>query len=528
MNYNSELEGNNAGLRQILNAVNNLPSANSGTGQTTIPEGVIAEASSVVDKALSRVGNRILRFIASSDQHQKNDHEQITAGNRELGQAHGEILRQIGVDFVANLGDITWASEENDDRESTLEQARAFNRMMVDHIRGTEQLWMEGNHETSMLTPNDIYALMYSRNGGVVTDPLHPLDGYCYKDFDDKKVRVICINTEQGAADVIVGVAGYQMKWLAETALNMEGKSDWCVLTMAHHPIGYNAATLFVDTVGIIEAFIKGSDFTFTTRDGYSIAINYSDRNCQYVGHFHGHTHSYSLVRMQKRVATDTYEDVDAWEIGIPNACYTRNNQNLNSEYERIARYATPTTYDKEDVDGKRTSFTVVTICLDQNMIYADNYGVGIDREVSYKFAAKEPTNLLDDAGWVENTYLSSGNAGTRNGVECTGFIPFDGTGKYVIYLSGITATTATSNFRFAFYNENKEYITQINNTQIESNNYAPISYETGANGNIIKLDCDAFVAAYTSAGYLIAPSYFRLCSDNIDENSVITVNEPI
>lgn len=30
MNYNSELEGNNAGLRQILNAVNNLPSANGG------------------------------------------------------------------------------------------------------------------------------------------------------------------------------------------------------------------------------------------------------------------------------------------------------------------------------------------------------------------------------------------------------------------------------------------------------------------------------------------------------------------
>ena len=34
--------------------------------------------------------------------------------------------------------------------------------------------------------------------------------------------------------------------------------------------------------------------------------------------------------------------------------------------------------------EGKRTTFNLVTVSLDEKKIYADNYGVGIDRVISY------------------------------------------------------------------------------------------------------------------------------------------------
>jgi hypothetical protein len=101
------------------------------------------------------------------------------------------------------------------------------------------------------------------------------------------------------------------------------------------------------------------------------------------VAHFHGHAHAFSVVKLQKWVASETYEEINAYEICIPNACYERNNQNKgNGRY--MQRYSTETTYHKSDEDGKRTSFNLVTVCLDEKKIYADNYGAGIDREISY------------------------------------------------------------------------------------------------------------------------------------------------
>jgi hypothetical protein len=75
--------------------------------------------------------------------------------------------------------------------------------------------------------------------------------------------------------------------------------------------------------------------------------------------------------------------ELPAWEICIPNACYERNNQYLNNG-TYTERYSTPTTYAKSDEDGKRTSFNLVTVCLDKRRIYADNFGAGIDRVIDY------------------------------------------------------------------------------------------------------------------------------------------------
>lgn len=347
-----------------------------------VPESVITEASNLVDKAMSREDTRVLRFLISSDAHHKTDHELITKGTKELTQAHGEILKLIGVDFVASLGDITWGSSTSDNA-TVLEEAKAFNKMMLSNIHGQKQIWTEGNHETDKLTESQIQALIYSHNKDLVQNSEQWIDGYGYMDFENQKVRVICLNTDQATGNDSSGVSDIQLKWLAETALNMDGKSDWSIITMGHHPLSFNNVTLMKNCAYVIEAFILGSNLSFTTNGGTEINVDYSNKNCQYVGHFHGHAHAYSVVKMQKYVSSGVYEEFDAWEICVPNACYERNNQYLNNG-EYTARYATETTYSKEDVDGKRTSFNLITVCLDSKKIYADNYGVGIDREISY------------------------------------------------------------------------------------------------------------------------------------------------
>ena len=350
-----------------------------------VPDGVQTAASALVDKALSRGDSRILRFLVSTDAHQDNTNALITKGNRELGQAHGEILKLMGVDFVANLGDITWGATGSSN-ESVLEEAKTFNGFMLEHLRGQTQIWTEGNHETALLTESQIHGLMYSHNKELVQNPDQWIDGYGYMDFPNQKVRVICLNTDQATGNDTSGVSDNQLTWFAETALDMSGKSDWSVITMSHHPLDFNNITMYKNCVWVLEAFLEGTALDFTTNTGTKIDVDYGDKSCQYVGHFHGHAHAFSVVKMQKWVGTNAYEEVDAWEICIPNACYTRNNQYAQDAYagQYVQRYVTDTTYNKSDEDGKRTSFNLLTVCLDERKIYADNYGAGIDREISY------------------------------------------------------------------------------------------------------------------------------------------------
>ena len=351
--------------------------------RSTVPQAVITGASDLVDKALSREDTRTLRFLISSDAHQKNDHELITKGTKELAQAHGEVLKLIGVDFVANLGDTTWGSSTSDNT-TVLEEGKVYNRFMLDTIRGETQMWTEGNHETDKLTASQIHGLIYANNKGLVQDADHWIEGYGYMDFPNQKVRVICLNTNQGTASGNVsGMSNEQLKWLAETALDMSGKPDWGIITMGHHPLSHNTVSLMRYAAETIKAFINGDNFSFTTNDNFTFGIDYTNKNCQYIGHFHGHAHAFSVVKMQRYVSSGVYEELDAWEICIPNACYTRNNQYLNNgQYSE--RYSTETTYNKDDIDGKRTSFNLVTVCLNEKKIYADNYGAGIDRVISY------------------------------------------------------------------------------------------------------------------------------------------------
>ena len=482
---------------------------------TGVPEAVIEGASQLVDKALSHDSSRVLRFLVSSDVHQKNDHELITKGTKELGQAMAEVRKMIALDFAADLGDVAWGGKE-DGPDKILRQIQTYKRLV-----GANQIYCTGNHDVMSqagepVSDNALGALLPAPDGR----------NY-YLDFEKQKVRVIVLDTEKEGA-----LPFEALRWLATEALNMEGKDGWGVMTMSHKPLdcyaGEKAPT-------ILRAFIRHAIYMTDSIDGKNIYANFSNHNCDYIGHFHGHTHSFSVVKM----CWTGSQQMDAWQMGIPNACFTRSNESLGSGDER---YATPETYHKEDIDGKRTSFNLVTVDLNCKAVYLDNYGAGIDRVVSYDFsdytnqlplATDEQGNIYEGKGYKENSYLSGETVLATDGVVTTGFIPIPETvdrqaGQVVLHLAN-TAFKKNDLARMALYDAEKTHL------HLASSNTFVDDFTDGGtdkvatwdeDGNLVKLDVSEVCYYFKNRG--TSPAFIRLCGGGIDENSIITVNEEI
>lgn len=144
--------------------------------------------------------------------------------------------------------------------------------------------------------------------------------------------------------------------------------------------------------------------------------------------------------------------------------------------------------------------------------------------------------------GYKVDTYVSSsgGTAGSRTGVNLTGFIPIEGVGssnfaegEIVVYLKNIEAVNSNSNVRLGFYNANKEYIvyqsaTHFNTVREEYGR--DILYTADENNYITSIDLSAFTYFIsTSETYNYQQiAYFRICAPGLDGDSIITVNQPI
>lgn len=538
------LNNNTTELEVILRMVNELPQAGEGEA---VADYVVAEASAVVDKVISREGANPFRFIAFADAHQKNDDVNISNGNRDAGHGIAEVLKLMGAEFVGFLGDATWASSANDTEETVTEQMKTFNRYFGDALKSEQQLRLEGNHETDFLSANTIQTMIYGYNRDVIKDADHPIDGYCHKDFENHKIRVVCLNTNQLAMG---GMSGDQLKWFAETALDMTGKTDWSLMILSHHPLDYNAATLFVDAISILDAFINGGTVNITTRDtNEAISVDYAEKNCAFIANFHGHAHAFSVTKLQKRIATDTYEDINGYAICIPNTCFTRNNQYIGESYDNnpyVKKYTTETTYNKTAGTAESTSFNVVTVCTDTQMIYLDVYGAGIDREVVYRFGASY-TNLIPESvdtdgsiyngkGFKEDTYISGATIATRSGVELTGFMPVNVTtnsgtlGQVIVYFGNMREVGTNTNCRISFFGETKNYLNQNNNfnQMVDESAYTGtqvIKY-VDADGYVTHIDITAPVNYMQKQGTPV--KWIRICHTNMTEDSIITINEPI
>lgn len=349
-----------------------------GNVDLSIPSYVKEEAESTLAKAFShRNLGRTIRFIAVSDAHNDEGnltHEYTQISNKHCGQAVKYISDRIGLDFVSFLGDATWAGVATVDNyaDQLKDDIQQMNEFLSEGFRGIPNIRLVGNHDQIKTTDgyriqNDgAYNFFGRYNAGNKVGNTN----YGYYDIESQKVRVIYLNTSDStnstAAGTLLAMSQDQKNWLCETLIDVNTKTDassWKIILMSHAPLDF--ASFNIDTA-LLVAYTNGGtygNYTFTNHDAKIIC------------NFHGHIHSYSYGYIQGKIRRAT----------IPNSnFYDNNHYKSNPSY---AQWTDTTTYPKTMNSRTDTAFSLVTIDLDNEICYIDNYGAGIDRtfSVSYK-----------------------------------------------------------------------------------------------------------------------------------------------
>ena len=376
-------------IAQMGNAVRSIPSKDN-IIHADIPDYVKMEALEVAKKVQAVRTSESIVFIAASDAHQLDTNASIVAGNKHAGMAMKALAYILpGIDFACYLGDYTAGSNT-----TTIEEGkRHFEEVNADideAFAGIPQFRTLGNHDPlgysysqngSYLNQATLYEFVGKYNNDGTTVMGSTTGGYCYRDFTDKKVRVICLNTAEmtsassGSAE---NMTAEQKLWFANTLKSAGAKgSDWGIIVLSHHPLDWGNILM---ASSIVHAYVDGGSITVTSGN----TVNFSGSNsAKFLGAFHGHVHGFKVAKLNY-ITNSVGTEYQAYRIAIPNMCFARNNeygQNGNAEYYGI-EFGETTTYNKTANSSNDTAFVVNVVNPSQQKIYSYCYGAGYDREI--------------------------------------------------------------------------------------------------------------------------------------------------
>ena len=437
-----------------------------GADHSGIPDYIKSAALDVASKVKAVQTDKSITFIAMSDAHQLDSSSVIVTGNLHAGMAAKALAYILpNIDFACFLGDYTAGSNTTTIEEGKQHFAE-INADIDEAFSGIPQFRTVGNHDDlhysqaqngRILTKDELFQYIGSYNDGTV-DPDNTEGGYCYKDFEDKHLRVICLNTSDYlSAGTITDT---QLKWFAQTALDFSGKtipSEWAFIVLGHHPMDW-----VVTPALVLKAYIDGATYSSSTWSKDFSGVN----QAAFIGNFHGHIHNFLAGKLHYRYDTSTSpvttKEFNAIRAAIPNMCFARNNEyghNSGPEVDDI-EYGEDATHNKTAGTAQDTAFCVVVIDRASKIIHAFCYGAGIDREISYDFSIA-PTDLIAEYGYRDGYRIStsSGNFSAANGYVTIGYpnaIPA-GVANYpngfVIEVTGANFnSTSHSNCTWAIY----------------------------------------------------------------------------
>ena len=324
-----------------------------------MPEYVANEAARLAAVVQSHQNANTVSFIVCSDLHYSTIYnaQRQKAAMTHMGQAMGLLRKAVHIDFAAMLGDLFW--DHGEDAATAQAEIRFVNQCLAEGFTGIPNFRTCGNHENGYesganLSDGQIFSNVGIFNSGGVYG--NRLSGYCYRDFEDMKLRVICLNSSEGGG---CQLSNAQVTWL-ESALQLE--SGWRSIILSHHPLDWGK------TGG------ESPIHTLNAAEGIICA-------------FHGHIHNFKV---------DTISGTDVIRIAIPNGCDGRENEygvTYGIDWGDIAYRKTPDT-------AEDTAFCVVTVDLAEKKIYADHYGAGCDRVVAFDdvvLAEYSVTNVLSN-----------------------------------------------------------------------------------------------------------------------------------
>ena len=368
-------------IAQMGDAVRAIPSKDN-IVHADIPDYIKTAALEVAKKVQAVRTSESIVFIAASDAHQLDTSADIVAGNKHAGMAMKALAYILpGIDFACYLGDYTAGSAT-----TTLAEGRQhfaeINADIDEAFSGIPQFRTLGNHDSlqyskaqngSVLSAAELYGLCGAYNTGAVMGST--TEGYCYRDFESKKLRVICLNTAENSEKEYVSDA--QKLWFANTLKAVGAKTGWNVLILSHHPLDWGGVCVLSN---IVKAYVDGGSITVSSGN----TVNFSGSNSAAIlAAIHGHVHCFKAAKLNA-IASGTGTEYNVWRVATPNMCFARNNeygQNGNAEYYGI-EFGETTTYNKTANSAKDTAFVVNVINPSQQKIYSYCYGAGYDREI--------------------------------------------------------------------------------------------------------------------------------------------------
>lgn len=335
----------------------------------TIPDYVITEAESVIDRVLSAQGNRTFTFAAITDLHYGNDG--YTDGIKHACQAMKYIDERIKLDAVAVLGDYT-DTYPSRDLTNAIGDFKTINSVLGD-LRFATNLRQQGNHDYYEGNFPITNRFIQSYSDDVVWG--NKIGGYYYKDFDEYKLRVISVNTTENKE---MTISNAQYNWLGNS-LDLSAKEDateWHILVLSHHPLDWWADP-YVFT-NILDAYKKGTSWS-----NGNISVNFAGKNkATLVGNVHGHIHNFKTDYLHfGNVNSGNRSTV--MRMSTPNACFGRDNQYTQASVG-VTTWVEDTTYSKTKNSAKDTAFCIYCVDLDTTTITAVCYGAGYDRSIDY------------------------------------------------------------------------------------------------------------------------------------------------
>lgn len=332
------------------------------------------------------------------------------------GQALNIIKKLVGFDGCLMLGD-TIDGGRSLIKSDAKDQFDTVNKCLQKAFANVPNFRLNGNHDIlryraagSNLSADELYEKIGKFN---TSDVEKTNRNYGYHDFEDKKIRLIYLNTcDSGDINIIEDLENgftnfaFSSDQLTDfvSYLDLSDKtnpSEWRIISIGHHPLDFGSAvgysTSYTDASGntfdlygahilaIINAYMQGTAGNIV-HNGSTISYDFTGSSrAQYIGHLHGHVHNFSSGKIKINS-----EQTEARRITIPNMHPFRQNDSGGS----YAEFHEETSFPKTIYTENETAFNIVVINPDEEKIYCFNYGAGYDRTIYYGFVPVDVTAL--------------------------------------------------------------------------------------------------------------------------------------
>ncbi len=372
-------------------------------------------------------------FVAMSDNHYPASQTATTAyesnakSSLQASRAAKALSYLIRPDFFAHLGDVaTGAASTAPDMLKT--QIEGFLRYFREAMSDLPVFLCIGNHDTGIYYHDaqsdgkihtmsgkylyDNFTAHSESSDTVIGDKTN--GGYCYRDFTDKKLRVIMLNT----SEKLVGMQrdsttyGAQRVWLANALLDLNAKdnaAEWGFIILSHYPADYGATMPLSE---LLKAYVEGTSHTVSdpSGDGTNRTVDFSGKNgAKFIAQFHGHVHNFKSDKLYS-YATGSGVQYDAHRVCIPNAQFDRENYYTTVGSYNDIDFSEAASYPKTANTADSTSFVVNVINPSEQKLYSFCYGAGYDRVIGfgstvYYSIASKLTNVTtsNDAKSIES-----------------------------------------------------------------------------------------------------------------------------